>query len=285
MAEPIREMDESDDDFQTRLKVWQKSRSSSSSSTPVKSEYGGKRWRMAEDWKEPEKGATKKDHYPRNHTGVVGIKVICTTDGNRPKTEKTKASKLNKSARMAGYRASKGKNYMVPNQHAIESLSAMGQAVSKARKEVMTAWNAVNGETPFKSVAKLESAWSTFIDSNAWSLPEGVKYSLGIDDLGMQRRKMKEDEGWNPSGGKTYFLPYYIQGGIMRGGAHPRMYSVNCGGQSGGGVPDELADGRKLISVEAKYAHPMHFPSTRIVKWIRGHWGRTEGAGSFEPVV
>ena len=117
--------------------------------------------------------------------------------------------------------------------------------------------------------AELTERWGEYVKG----LTEEAKFGLGADAIGLAKRAALTKEGFHTSsGGMGKYRPYYIENGIMRGGITGRGRETEDGGFA---IPARLASDptRKLQSIMAKYTDPAMFPSTRMVKYVRGHWG------------
>ena len=115
----------------------------------------------------------------------------------------------------------------------------------------------------------LTNTWANYVKA----LPEADKFGLGADAPGLAKRAALIKEGFHTSsGGMGKYRPYYIESGILRGGITGRGRETDDGGFA---IPSKLQSDptRKLQSVMAKYTDPGLFPSTRMVKYVRGHWG------------
>ncbi len=115
----------------------------------------------------------------------------------------------------------------------------------------------------------LANSWANYIKT----LTEEEKFGLGADAAGLAKRAALNKEGFHTSsGGMGKYRPYFIENGIMRGGITGRGRETENGGFA---IPAKLASdpSRRLQSVMAKYTDPLMFPATRMVKYVRGHWG------------
>lgn len=116
---------------------------------------------------------------------------------------------------------------------------------------------------------ELSQRWAAYVKA----LPEDEKFGLGADVTGLAKRAALFKEGFHTStGGMGKYRPYYIENGILRGGITGRGRETENGGFA---IPASLSSDptRKLQSVMAKYTDPSMFPSSRMVKYVRGHWG------------
>ena len=111
--------------------------------------------------------------------------------------------------------------------------------------------------------------------SNVAKSNNDVAIAYGLTPIGLQKRREAAQANFHPASGKGKFNPYYISNGVVRGGFTARGRDNDDGTYS---IPVRPGNDRRVLqSLQAKYTHPMAFPSTRIVKFIRGHWGDGKG--------
>ena len=146
-----------------------------------------------------------------------------------------------------------------------------------SRQELNKAYNDL-GEV-FATHAQASNHFERFLinyDSNP-----GILKAFARDGEGLARRRQLEEQGFQVSGGAGKFRPYYVQNGILRGGLTGRGLQVG----NNYAIPVQPnGDERVLQSMIAKYTNPNKFPSTRLIKFVRGHWGINPGTTQHEAI-
>ena len=147
--------------------------------------------------------------------------------------------------------------------------------LSKRAKKLAEGRSAASAVTSMGvSLSSTQDSYLKSISELAKTTP-AVAIAYGLTNEGIQKRREAAAGNFQPSSGRGKFNAYYIANGVVRGGFTARGRENGDGTYS---IPVRAGnDKRVLQSLQAKYTHPMAFPSTRIVKFIRGHWGNPAG--------
>ena len=162
----------------------------------------------------------------------------------------------------------------VPNQTQREAQKKRMTEMAAKRVPFLKMYHST--ASTYKTAAEATASWMDWMKKN----PDVIQ-SFGVDDEGLKRRLKLNQEGFQLSGGAGKFKPYYIQNGILRGGLTAK--GINEGDKFSIPVKPQN-DTRILQSLMAKYTNPMLCPATRIIKFIRGHWGVGKGTTIHEAV-
>ena len=139
--------------------------------------------------------------------------------------------------------------------------------IGKQRFKASAAWNQLKNSFTLDTEARVAfEAWMT-------ARPMNERHAFGADDEGIAHRKRIAMQGFTISGGVGKKSAYTITNGILRGGLTARGDSVG----NGKFAIDEKIGTRQLSKLQAYYVDPMLLPATRVVKYIRGHWGVKTG--------
>lgn len=180
-----------------------------------------------------------------------------------------------KKRKIVKHRPNKNGTWKILSDNSRSELSQKMKDMSTLRAPIVKEWTNMNNVYDTQTLAS--SAWLGFLRSKG----EDTLSAFGLDHAGRARRKQLLQEDFSVSGGAGKFKRYYIANGILRGGLtargknHGNMYSIPI-------KPN--GDKRVLQSLQAKYTNPFMFPSTRIIKFIRGHWGQSSGENKYEAV-
>lgn len=184
------------------------------------------------------------------------------------------------------YARMKGKDYKLNRPEKSNALHQMGMNIGGIKKDVAAAWGAAAQAHDDRELA--EVAWKTFLESKTASVQAAdgsgtyqfdnnlVRQAFGRDAIGEAKRKNLEDQGFMRTGGGGKFKPYYVAGGILRGGF------TGKGRDHGNAfmIPIKPRNEKRILqSVLAKYTNPTSWPATRVVKYVRGHWGQSNAKG------
>lgn len=158
-----------------------------------------------------------------------------------------------------------GQQYKINSPERSKELQKNMTDLAAARKKLIQDWSKQCYVSVDRNV--IEKKWRKYSQGKPGAMTNLVRNRLIT-------------EGFQNSAGNGKFRPYYIDGGILRGGmtAHGR--------ESNGmyGIPISPGDSRVLTSLQAKYSNPAMFPMTRIIKFIRGRWGISPTSSQFEGV-
>lgn len=125
------------------------------------------------------------------------------------------------------------------------------------------------------SSAVAAKTWVDFVKAN------DAGYAYGLDAIGLKNREKSKKIGFRLTGAGGKFTPFVVVNGILRGGETGHMTEEGGGRAS---IPTELSDTRKLVSCRGKYTDPSMFPASRIVKFMRGAWGKARKLNSYERI-
>ena len=213
---------------------------------------------------------SKKRTFPKR-TGYTREEILSAykveTD---PVLKKRGLKSLRRMANKEGKIKLMGNEQRVFNQNRMSKLGSARQQLNKAYNQL--------GEV-FATHEKASLNFEQFLinyDSN----PEILK-AFARDKEGLKKRQLLEEQGFQASGGSGKFRPYYVQNGILRGGLTAKGIQVG----DNYAIPIQpRGEERVLQSLVAKYTNPNKFPSTRLIKFIRGHWGVGAGKTPYEGV-
>lgn len=153
--------------------------------------------------------------------------------------------------------------------------------LSGVRRSVVRDFSRRAVTAPQMSVA--EAGWKNTIASNP---NKDVLMAFGVDASGLQKRRDLASQGFQTTGGVGHFKDYYVANGVLRGGMRGKgIQQTAAGGRQIYSIPCvPRGDSRQLVSMQAKYVDPLKFPSTRIIKYLRGHWGQNAGVTNNETI-
>lgn len=180
-----------------------------------------------------------------------------------------------KKRKMARHLPNKKGNWKILSDQSRSELSTRMKNMSALRTPIVKEWTNKNNVYDTQSLAS--TGWLNFLRDKG----EDALSAFGMDHAGRVKRKQLLEEDFSVSGGAGKFKRYYVANGVLRGGLtakgknHGNMYSIPI-------KPN--GDKRVLQSLQAKYTNPFMFPSTRIIKFVRGHWGQSPGENKFEAV-
>lgn len=126
-------------------------------------------------------------------------------------------------------------------------------------------WKTVGNSGLDQTAEGASSKWFQFINR----APYNTGWSPSAESIAAGR--LRKSQGFHAvkySHGSI--APYYVEHAILRGGGTRRGHE---NAQAGTFAIQTAAGTRQLKSLQAKYTDPTLFPSTRIIKFIRGYWG------------
>lgn len=172
---------------------------------------------------------------------------------------------LNRNQRYFAMKQAMGQTYKALPRAEADKLKERMSKLQEARNEILQQWKIHNNVAIDRNA--IESAWETATRNQFGFMPD-------------DKRRLLASQGFRFSGGSGKFRPYFIDGGILRGG-------MTAHGKEADGtfaIPTNPGDNRQLTSLQAKYTNPSMYPMTRIIKFIRGRWGEGPTAQEYEGV-